>query len=83
MGYTSGHPCFLDLNMLQTPRNLQIVRELAGWTYAEAAAEIAIGSHDLARMEAGEFPFPMSPDKWRLYIKKAGSRAFDYDEDSL
>jgi len=75
MGYTSGHPPMFSLEMKQTQSNVAKVLDLAGWSYTEASEHCGIDFDQI--MDA-----VMPNEKWHLLLEKAGSRAFDHDEDA-
>ena len=75
MGFTTGDKCHEDLNMPQTPRDIFLIRERAGWTYEEAAAAINSDPSVIASAEQGYRPMPDAI--WREFLLKAGRRVFD------
>jgi len=80
MGFTDGHPCMFSLDMKQTPETVRKVLGIAGWTALEAEKETLIG-HAVIRL-AMEGRAALTDAQWKLLLEKAGSRAFDHDEDA-
>lgn len=80
MGYTSGNPCMFSFEMKQTPETIRKVLDIAGWDIYEAAMATDISARWIERSCKGDFQLPDA--EWRTLLEKAGSRAFDHDEDA-
>lgn len=80
MGYTSGHPPMFSPDIKQTPENVRKVLDIAGWNSEEAAEAIDVATSNIESATTGEFP--LQKREWHALLDKAGSRAFDHDEDA-
>jgi hypothetical protein len=77
MGYTSGHPCVLDMATPQTKQTLGYVLAFAGWNIQEAAQAIGIWPETVKRALNGGPA--LSQENWVRLLDLAGRRAFDYE----
>lgn len=73
MGYSTVSTSIFSPDMKQTPENIAKVLDLAGWTVADAAAEVR--TDPLALRNA-----KMPQKVWQELLNKAGRRSFDHDE---
>lgn len=78
MGFLTVVECSLNQDMPQSDRNVFYVRNFAGFTQAELAAEIGVDEIEIKAAESGGCA--LTDDEWRKVLEVCGRRAFDSED---